>query len=81
LRKEYVLLLGKMALAYEYELLTDEGTFESKGVYIVNGKTGYEVGVLFQKDVKDSLLPSYRAFISSFRILSPDIGIPPTPEY
>ena len=70
LRKEHVLFLGRRALAYEYELLTGAGPVCFKGFYIVNGRTGYEVGVLFQKKVKDSVLSDYRAFVSSFRLSS-----------
>jgi len=69
-KKVQVLLLGRRALAYEYELATGEGTVCFRGFYIVNQRTGYEVGVLSQKGVKDSILQDYRAFVSSFRLLS-----------
>ncbi len=70
MQKEHALLFGKRILAYEYELLLGEETICFKGVYIISEQMGYEVGVLFPKDAKDSVLPSYRSFVSSFRISS-----------
>lgn len=76
LRAEYVLLLGKRALTYEYGISVGEQTMCFKGVSILGRQFGYEVGVLFREDVRDAVLPHYRAFVSSFRV-SPSTGADP----
>jgi len=76
LRKGQVFHFGKRALAYEYDIPLDQHTMCSKGVYVLGEQFGYEVSVLFRKNVEDAILPHYRAFVSSFRV-SPSTGAEP----